>query len=336
MPPQNSRTQNCVDSIDNDNTETMTERRAEYLLALTTIFWSGTFVFTKYALVDGDALSFVLLRFLIASIAAALLWWRAVSRIDLHSLRDGTILGLLFGAGFYLQTWGLQYTTISKSAFITGMVVLFVPAADWLVRGVRVSMIHGIAVVFAAIGLLLLTHPEMSNINQGDLLTLCSSVLWAFYISYLDKSSTRHQDRMHFSEQLVFVQFASTVVLGLFLWLGVRALSGTFPTALAAMHWNWSSALVIALLYTAIFGSLASTYLQTKVQRFVPPVKAGIIFTLEPIFASAIAYFTHDERMTFQELCGASLMIASIIFADTAVSYLRRQTVELRSNEHEE
>ena len=303
----------------------MSERRAELLLALTTVFWSGTFVFTKIALSSCDPLLFVVFRFLLATAVAVLLWWRHLASMSKTSLRDGSILGLLYGAGFYLQTWGLQYTTISKSAFITGMVVLFVPGADWLVRGVKVSRIHGIAVLFASVGLAMLTHPEANNINVGDVLTLGGSILWSFYISFLDKTSTRHQDLPYYSEHLVIAQFAMTVLSGSVVMAMRSAGVLQLSSDLAPGAWQWTNEIIVAILYTALLGSLASTYLQTKVQRFVAPVKAGIIFTLEPIFASAIAYFSHHERLSTLELSGAGLMIGSIIFADTAASWFHRE-----------
>ncbi len=309
----------------------MTERKAEFLLALTTVFWSGTFVFTKYALDSCDPFVFVVLRLMIAVAVGVVLWYSSLRSLSKESVRDGAILGFLYGSGFLLQTWGLQYTSISKSAFITGMVVLFVPGADWLIRRVSVTRIHGIAVLFASVGLVMLTHPDAQAINKGDAMTLCGSLMWAFYISFLDKSSTRHKDVPHFSEHLVLAQFATTVVCGLLI-LSIRAAFGVSSDTTPSIIPSWSTTLVIALLYTALLGSLASTYIQTKVQRYVPPVKAGIIFTLEPIFASAIAYFSHNERLSTLELSGAIIMIGSIIFADTASLWLRRSAGELRSN----
>ncbi len=301
----------------------MTERKAEAILALTTVFWSGTFVFSKIALESCDALSFVILRFLVASGLAALLWHRRLLSMQRRTIVDGSILGALYGAGFYLQTGGLQYTTISKSAFITGMVVIFVPGADRLIRGTRMTRIHGIAVLGASVGLLLLTHPEAQQINVGDVMTLGGAILWSFYISFLDRASTRSQHVHSYTEHLVIVQFAMTVLLGMVVAMVLNA--GGEWSLQRAIDTNWTSWLIVSVAYTAVLGSLASTYLQTKVQRFVPPVKAGIIFTLEPIFASIIAYFTHHERLSIMELSGAALMIGAIIFADTASQWLKRR-----------
>ncbi len=296
----------------------MSERRAELLLALTTVFWSGTFVFTKVALQECDPIFFVTVRFFLATLATAALWWRYCIRIDSRTFRDGMILGALYGAGFVVQTFGLQYTTISKSAFITGMVVVFIPGADWLVRRQRPRLMHLAAVALAGIGLLLLTHPEWDHLNEGDVLTIFGALFWSFYIAFLDKSSSRPTDIPKRTEQLVFVQFLTTLALGLFVHLLTSLIhtSGLRPQNDAPMRMELSSAVVIALLYTALFGSLASTTIQTKVQRFVAPVKAGIIFTLEPIFATVIAYFTHDERLSMLEICGAALMLGAVIFAD--------------------
>jgi drug/metabolite transporter (DMT)-like permease len=287
-----------------DQRSEVSERTAEWILVLTTVFWAGTFVFTKTALQNCDPFLFVGIRFAIA-VGICVILWPGMFRVwDAAIARDGALIGVCYGFGFVFQTWGLQYTTISKSAFITGMVVVFVPAVDWFIRKVRVTGVQVLTVVVATVGLILLTNPDGGVLNIGDGMTLAGSLMWAICISSL-------------------VQFAVTCVLGLGAYgfvmyfslnsqLAEYALQGTTtlnPT-------TWSIAVIIALLYTSIFGSFASTTLQTRFQRFVSPVKAGVIFTLEPVIASFIAYFTHAERMGARELSGAILMIGAVVLGD--------------------
>jgi drug/metabolite transporter (DMT)-like permease len=306
-----------------DQRSEVSERTAEWILVLTTVFWAGTFVFTKTALQNCDPFLFVGIRFAIA-VGICVILWPGMFRVwDAAIARDGALIGICYGLGFVFQTWGLQYTTISKSAFITGMVVVFVPAVDWFIRKVRVTGVQVLTVVVATVGLILLTNPDGGVLNIGDGMTLAGSLMWAICISYLDKSSNAMGSRPMYMPILVLVQFAVTCVLGLGAYgfvmsyglnsqLAEYALQGTTtlnPT-------TWSIAVIIALLYTSIFGSFASTTLQTRFQRFVSPVKAGVIFTLEPVIASFIAYFTHAERMGARQLSGAILMIGAVVLGD--------------------
>lgn len=301
----------------------VSERTAEWILVLTTLFWAGTFVFTKTALQNCDPFLFVGIRFAIA-VGICVVLWPGMFRVwDAAIARDGALIGVCYGLGFVFQTWGLQYTTISKSAFITGMVVVFVPAVDWFIRKVRVTGTQVLTVVLATVGLILLTDPDGGTLNIGDAMTLVGSVMWAICISYLDKSSHALGSRPMYMPMLVFVQFTVTCALGLGAYGLVMqyGLNSQLPEYVSqgttTLHpLTWSVPVVIALLYTSMFGSFASTTLQTRYQRFVSPVKAGVIFTLEPVIASFIAYFTHDERMGTREFSGAVLMIAAVVLGD--------------------
>ena len=310
------------DSFDNNAlSSNFLERKAELYLILTTVFWAGTFVFTKNALLSCDPFLFVGIRFAFAVAIALMLWIGMFRNWSTRIARDGVVMGVCYGLGFVFQTWGLQYTTISKSAFITGMVVVFVPAVDRFIRKAKINTVQMLTVAIATIGLVLLTRPDAGAVNIGDAMTLAGSVMWAICISYLDKSSHARGDHPYYMPILVFVQFLVTSTIGFAFYeilskpqhehapLIVSSVADYSPT-------TWSFTVIIALLYTAIFGSFASTTLQTKYQRYVSPVKAGVIFTLEPVIASFIAYFTHGERLGSQELFGAALMIVAVILGD--------------------
>lgn len=301
----------------------ITERKAEWILVLTTVFWAGTFVFTKTALATCDPFLFVGIRFVLAVLICLMLWSAMFRQWDRAIARDGMLIGVCYGLGFVFQTWGLQYTSISKSAFITGMVVVFVPAVDRFIRGARITRVQLLTVTVATIGLVLLTNPEGGKVNVGDAMTLIGSVMWAICISYLDKSSNRYGERPFYMPILVVVQFAVTSVLGLGAYaagissgLESGSVDATNQALTTVNPATWTLPVIVALAYTAVFGSFASTTLQTKYQRFVSPVKAGVIFTLEPVIASFIAYFTHAERMGTREFSGAVLMIGAVILGD--------------------
>ena len=302
----------------------ISERRAEVYLLLTTVFWSGTFVFTKFALDNTDPVFFVTLRFALAALLCLALWYKKLRTLEHDAMQAGVILGAFYGIGFFFQTWGLQYTTISKSAFITGMVVVFIPATNYILQRKKVEFVHTLALIIAIAGMYFLTNPDLGALNYGDVMTLCASILWSFYIPYLDKVSTVHATRENFTEQLVTIQFTTTLLLGILVHIVVYSFSLQNTFQLGLLRVSPDATLYVSLIYTALIGSIASTTIQTKYQRYVPPVKAGIIFALEPIFASAIAYFTNNERLNNQEFIGAGLMIVAVVFADVGKMFIHR------------
>jgi drug/metabolite transporter (DMT)-like permease len=293
----------------------MTRFRAEGLLLLTTLIWGGTFVVIKDAVTQISPGAFVLSRFLVAGLIALLLWPRSLRAIDRRILTSGISLGVLFGAGFMLQTIGLTMTTASTSAFITGSMVVFIPFVYWFVERRRIRPLHLASAVTALLGLWLFTRPETAGVNVGDVLTLISAVLWAAYVVCLDVWTTEVADDRHKQHALVIMQFLTTIVI---------AVLFTLATDSRGLAIEWSPSLVIGVLYCAVLASVVTTWIQTRFQRFTHPVRAGVIFAMEPIFAAVIAWIVLTEEWTMGQFIGAAILLATIIVPDVILARQQR------------
>ena len=106
--------------------------KAELLLVVTTFIWGSTFVIVKGALADASPFPFIAVRFILAGLLMFAVMARG--RLPAQALLPSVLLGILLFAGFAFQTWGLVFTTPSKSAFITGFSVILVPL---------ISLFHG-------------------------------------------------------------------------------------------------------------------------------------------------------------------------------------------------
>src|SRR4051812_50204546 len=72
-------------------------------------------------------LDFLAWRFAIAAIAIGLLQPHRALRLGKRGWLAGALLGLVLGAGYLAQTYGLRTTPASVSGFITGMFAVFTP-----------------------------------------------------------------------------------------------------------------------------------------------------------------------------------------------------------------
>ena len=75
--------------------------------------------------------------------------------------------------------------------------------------------------------------------------------------------------------------------------------------------------MIIAILFNAIMASFLVSFIQISVQKHTTPVNAVLIFSLEPIFASIIAYFAIAEVLTINGYIGAGVMLLAIFVSDT-------------------
>ncbi|MGA7160474.1 MAG: DMT family transporter [Bacteroidota bacterium] len=286
----------------------MTSRKkAELVLLSTTVIWGGTFVVMKLGFSDISPFLFVAIRFTLGSIIFGLIFFPHLRSIRRSTIRRGTILGVLLGIGLILQTYGLEITTASKSAFITGMMVVFTPIAQMFVgrRVPKPENVIGVAVVTT--GLYFLTSPSGSGFNLGDALTLIGAFLFGFYIVYLDIYSKEEE-----LFPLAFLQIVITAILG---WLLV-------PFETSQIHFTWN--LLRLFFYTAFLATVITTYTQTRFQKDTTPTRAGILFTLEPVISAILAYFVLGEILGMLGIVGALLIVIGILISELSDKFFKK------------
>jgi drug/metabolite transporter (DMT)-like permease len=273
---------------------------AELILFAATFIWGGTFVIVKLGLEDISPLLLTALRFSVAALLFFLIFPKHILKINWDVISNASILGILLFTGFATQTIGLKYTTASKSAFITGMFVIFTPLFQFLIekRSPHRANLAGIAVVSA--GLWLLTEPSGGGFNKGDVLTLSCAIVFGLYIVALDIVSKKY-DIIH----LAFLQmFFCAALSWVFLQMIETPLFRPTPNAL------WG------LAYLTLLATVVTTYVQTRFQRDTTPTRAAIIFTIEPVWAAILAYILLREKLGIVGILGGGLIIAGILISE--------------------
>ena len=280
-------------------------RRAEFLLFLTTFVWASTFVTMKIAMMDVQPLLLTAVRFALACAIAFPIWYKDILALDSGALKKGLILGLLLSVGFIVQTFGLQKTTASKAAFITGMLVVFTPIAQVIIERRPPKLGNVVGILFVTVGLWFLTSPAGSAFNIGDGLTLVAAILFGVYIVYLDVFTKEHNVAQLFFLQLVSVLVVALVGAALFEDLSFHPTTGT----------------LLLIVYLSIFATVISTFIQTKYQKETTPTRAALIFSIEPVIAAWLAYVVLDERIGFLGAVGGALIITGVLISEFSDSF---------------
>lgn len=274
--------------------------RAELLLLSITLIWGSTFVTSKYLLDSISPLIFIGVRFSVATVLFALIFPRKIIAAPRNAWIKGGILGVLLFIGFATQTIGLQYTGATKSAFITGMMVVFTPICQLLIerRAPKTGNIVGILLVTA--GLYFLTSPGGSEFNLGDGLNLICAVTFGFYIVYLDVFS-KEIDAVH----LIMAQFITCTVLGL--------ASGF---AFEAIRFVPSVEGTLALLYLIVFATIIALFVQNRYQKDTTPTRSAVIFSIEPVLAAGFAYVLLGEVLGALGMFGGALIVGGVLVSE--------------------
>jgi drug/metabolite transporter (DMT)-like permease len=275
-------------------------RKAEFLLLLITLIWGSTFAVVKSSLNGVSPLLFLGIRFGIAAIFFPLIFRKNYFRIDIKTLKGGIIIGALLWLGFALQTIGLKFTTASKSAFITGLLVALTPLVQALVENKSPTRGNIIGIIMIVAGLYLLTSPQGQGLNVGDVLTFGCSIAFSVYIVYLDIFSKQHDVSNLTLLQLIVVSGLSFAATPFVESASIRL---TIP-------------LVVSFFYLSLFATIFATYIQTKYQRETTPTKAAVIFAAEPVFANMIAFIAFREFVGFLGAVGGAFIISGLLVSE--------------------
>ncbi len=279
----------------------MGQRRfaAEGALVAAAFLFGVTFPLVQDALEDVTPSAYLVLRFGVAVVVVApfaVLIARRQGEDRRLLMRVGFIAGVLLFGGYAAQTVGLQYTTPSTSAFLTGLYVIFTPFVEALVVRTAPSRRVVGSALLATVGLYLLTGADLA-LGRGELLTILCALIFAIWIVY----QGRYAARIH-PIPFTTVQMVTLVVVGIpaMARQGIGELS---PTA-------W-----FAIVFTGVACSAVALSLQLWGQRRIPPARAALILLLEPVFAGLIS-FVDGERLGAMGLIGAAVILGAIVLAE--------------------
>ena len=105
---------------------------ATLALLVVTAIWGSTFFIIKDAVSKIDPIDFLAVRFAVAALVPAAVFWRRLRQLSAAQWRIGLTLGGLYGLAQIVQTVGLQTTAASVSGFITGTYVVLTPIIMWI------------------------------------------------------------------------------------------------------------------------------------------------------------------------------------------------------------
>lgn len=187
--------------------------------------------------------------------------------------------GALF-LSYVFQTFGLQTTTASKSAFITGTNVLWVPMLLLLLPGRTLERRAILSASLGFVGLFFLVLDNgFSTLSEGgfvvgDGLTLVCALLVAVHIILTKRYSHRFPTAPLTAIQLTVVAVFSLICS--ILWGEERA-------------WALGRSVYLEIVFLAVFPTAFNFWAMTRMQRYTTVQRAAVIYLFEPVFGAATA-----------------------------------------------
>jgi drug/metabolite transporter (DMT)-like permease len=276
--------------------------RAELVLVGITIIWGTTFVIVKSALTDVSTFLFLALRFSLAALVLAVIYRKDIRR---KALGPALLAGALLFTAYVFQTFGLELTTPSKSAFLTSLSIPMVPLASSLVYKVRPRLVEVAGILVATCGMMLMTWPASSPggglaFSRGDLLTFLCAVTFALHIVVIG-----HYSPIMGFESLAVIQIAVAAAAGLVL----------SPFA-EPLRFHPTPAVLIAIIATGLLATALAFTAMAWAQQYTSATRAALIFALEPVVAWLTSYMLTGETMAFRGKVGAAGILAGILLVE--------------------
>jgi drug/metabolite transporter (DMT)-like permease len=269
------------------------------VLVCATLLWGGSFVITRNAVQTVPPLVFVSVRFATAALFVGIATRPRLSRVTRLEVKAGTRIGLAMFGGYGLQAIGMHLGVASgRAAFISALYVPIVPILQLVLLRRRPKPAIWVGLGLACAGLMLLAgNLGNGGAGRGEGLVLIGAVSIAAEILALGVYAP-HVDPRRLA--VVECLFLSLLCLGV--------------TCATQEHWPAPSP---GWLLSAATLGLASAGLQISVnwaQRFVPAVRATLIYTLEPVWA-ALFGLAAGETMGASAIAGAALILASLVIS---------------------
>ena len=302
-------------------------RRARAILALlgVTILWGWTFVWMKESLNGAQrvlgrpggtavVVLYLMVRFTLAAGLLAL-WPRARRALDRGAWRGGALLGAILFVGFVLQMSGLENVSPPVSAFLTSLYVVFAAILSAWLHKARPHLPFLIGVVLATLGAGFIEGPPQLTFGPAEWLTVASAFLFGIHILATDKIT-----KAHVPLGVTLAMFVCTAAYSVVALPVTMARPGA-PSLAEMAALLRDAGFAVPLLLATLFATVLALTLMNQFQRDLDPVRAAILFALEPIWTTLIAMLVGFGRPGFWLWIGGGALIAGNLIAEWGAAH---------------
>jgi len=279
--------------------------KAELILLFATIFWGLSFPTIKIGLNYISPFLFVFIRFSVTLLIFYFVFRKKIQILNKKDIFKGIVIGIFLFLGYITQTIGLKYTTASNSAFLTGTYILIIPFVQIFIVKKYPAAENYAGIFIALTGMYFLTGINHLVFNAGDLFTFLCAVSFAFQIVMLD-----YYLKTTGYIALIYGQFITMSALSL---ITTIFFEGIIFRDLVFIPNKY---LLFIIFINTIFATLLALLLANKYQKYTTPVRAGLIYNSEVVFAVLFSYIILGEVLNNLQLFGAALIITGVIVSE--------------------
>ncbi|MBR2364536.1 MAG: DMT family transporter [Lentisphaeria bacterium] len=285
---------------------------ASIAMLVATVIWGTAFSAQSESTKYVDALLFVALRSFVGTGALCLVimffdlvkekklsfWGNAGKTAKKDLLLGGLFCGIAITSASFCQQLGIKYISAGKTGFLTALYILIVPFLGLFLKRKTPFPLY-IASGIALAGTYLLCG-GIQTVGKGEFFVILCAFLYAGHIMVIDHYAAKCD-----CIRLSCVQFAAATVFSV------------IASLLAGERWCLSgiTASLPFWIFCGVGSSAIAFTLQIAAQKYLHPVTATLLMSLESVFAVAGGYLFLQEKLSGRELAGCCIILIATILA---------------------
>ncbi len=225
-------------------------------------------------------------------------------------LLGGLFCGLAISVAANLQQFGISFSTVAKSGFITTMYIVLVPVFG-LFLGKKCHWIVWVSVALAVCGLFFICMNEEFTVATGDLLLIACAITFSVHILVIDRYADKADGIKMSCIQFFIMAFFSTVLALIF--------------ERDAFSWEAVRACLVPLLYTGIGSCGIAFTLQIIGQKDTNPTVSSLLMSTESCFSILGGFIFLQQLPTAREGIGCAIMFVAVILTQLQDVFVKKK-----------
>ena len=243
------------------------------------------------------------IRFGVASLALALACFKHLKNINGELIKAGVLIGILMFGCYVCATYGIKFTTASRTAFFSTLGAICVPLLNFIFFRIRLTRKAAFCVLICVAGVYLISMGGSAELgfNIGDAICLGAAFFGAGQIVMIEKLAKSHD-----VYALTVVELATISVLG---FVGIFVAKEPVPETLTGLELG--TLIILGLVCSAL-----CFILQTSGQKYVPANRVALLLTVEPVVGAIVSVSILHETLGIVGWLGGALVVTSIVISE--------------------
>lgn len=268
-------------------------------LVLVTMAWGMSNILMTFCLEEMGEMTLNAYRFLGAFVLIGAVMFKRVRHVNRETIKASLVLSVLIFVVYALNTYGIQYTSVSNAGFLIALSVLFTPIVSIFVKKKLPEKKLFVIALACTVGIGLMTLDSHLKMAFGDVLCLLCALVCGFYLVF-NEIFVKRDEVDAFQAGVFELGFAGV-------WFAILAFIMEEPV-LPQSPKVWG-----CLLFLMLFSTGFAFIAQSIAQQYTDASRVGVIYTLEPVFSRIGARLILHEMLIPRAVIGEIILIVSMI-----------------------